>query len=76
MFIPMVGLRREGAGSDIDGPDFNAWQSFSFLDIVLFLIALVAIGLAVARAAGNDAGPSAASRPDHRGGAARSLSCW
>ena len=52
MFFPWFGVSVEGSGSDIDGPDFNAWESFSFIDILLFLVALVVIGLVVARAAG------------------------
>jgi hypothetical protein len=31
-------------------PDFSAWQSFSILDVVLFLIALIAIGVPVTAA--------------------------
>ncbi len=56
MFFPWYGVSVEGAGSDIDGPDFNAWESFSFIDILLFLVALVTIGLVVARAAGETPG--------------------
>jgi hypothetical protein len=31
---------------------FNAWQSFGFIDLVLFLVSAVAVGAAVARAGG------------------------
>jgi hypothetical protein len=62
MFLPWFGFDLGGAASDIaenlgvnvevDVPDanFNAWESFDFIDLVLFLTALVAVGLAVATA--------------------------
>ncbi len=57
MFLPWYGV---GGGSvDVPGGDSistpgvnaNAWEVLSYIDILLFLIAVVAIGLVVARAA-------------------------
>ena len=49
MFLPWYRV-----SADIDRGAFstNAWQSFGLLDFVLFIVALLAIGVAVARAAG------------------------
>jgi quinol-cytochrome oxidoreductase complex cytochrome b subunit len=45
-----------------DRVDFNAWQSFSFIDIVLFVAIIVAVGLAVMAATSRSANlPVAAS---------------
>lgn len=52
MFFPWYGVSVKGGGADISGPDFSAWESFSFIDILLFLAAAVAVGLTIARAAG------------------------
>jgi len=53
MFFPWYGIKTEFEGlGDIEGANGNAWEVFSFIDIILFLVALVAIGMAVARAAG------------------------
>lgn len=53
MFFPWYGASAdvEGAG-EVAGADANAWEAFSFIDILLFLIALIAIAVAVARATG------------------------
>ena len=48
LFLPWYGVDVEAVGVSA-----NAWESLSFIDILLFLIALVAIGQAVARATGN-----------------------
>jgi hypothetical protein len=49
MFLPWYGVSANiGFGSFTA----NAWESFDFIDIVLFLVALLAVGMAVARAAG------------------------
>lgn len=47
MFFPWYGVDI-GIGSD----DFSAWTAFDFIDLLLFLAAAIAIGMAVARAAG------------------------
>ena len=53
MFFPWYGIKAEFEGlGDIEGANANAWEIFSFIDILLFLVALVAIGMALARAAG------------------------
>jgi hypothetical protein len=60
MFLPWFGVDfgggdvLEGLGVDVSLPevseDFNAWESFDFIDLVLFVTAVVAIGLGVAAA--------------------------
>ena len=51
MFVDWYGVEVDIAGFEAsDG--FNAWQAFSFIDLLLFLAAMVAIGITVARAAG------------------------
>ncbi|MBA3436545.1 MAG: hypothetical protein ACR2F4_03610 [Thermoleophilaceae bacterium] len=53
MFFPWYGLKSEVEGlGDIEGVNGNAWEFFSFIDILLLLVALLAVGMAVARAAG------------------------
>jgi hypothetical protein len=52
MFIPWFGASAEVAGGKIQGGNANAWQAFSIIDILLFLVIAVTIGLVVARAAG------------------------
>ncbi len=42
-------------GVEADGTELvagNAWESFGFIDLLLFLVAVIAVGVAVARAAG------------------------
>lgn len=53
MFFPWYGIKTkfEGLG-DIEAVNGNAWEFFSFIDILLFLVVVVAVGMAVARAAG------------------------
>ena len=53
MFFPWFGASAEVAGGKISGGNANAWQSFSFIDILLFLVIAVTIGLVIARAAGS-----------------------
>jgi len=48
MFLPWYGVSAGGLSLNV-----NAWESFSFIDILLLLVALLAIGLALARATGN-----------------------
>jgi hypothetical protein len=57
MFLPWYGgtARVElPGGGDItaQGQSLNAWQSFALIDLALFLAAVLAVGVAVARAAG------------------------
>ena len=51
MFVDWYGVDVDIAGFEASG-GFNAWQAFSFIDLLLFLAAMVAIGVTVARAAG------------------------
>ena len=46
MFLPWYGVE------DVEG-SLNAWEALSFIDIVLFLVVVVAVGVAVARAGNN-----------------------
>jgi hypothetical protein len=60
MFLPWFGFdfgggeALEDLGVNVSVPevseDFNAWESFDFIDLVLFVTAVVAIGLGVATA--------------------------
>jgi len=53
MFFPWYGIKTEFEGlGAIEGVNGNAWESFGFIDIILFLVVLLAVGMAVARAAG------------------------
>lgn len=51
MFFPWYGVEFEGFG-DVPSGNLSAWQSFGFIDIILFIVVLLAVGMAVARAAG------------------------
>jgi hypothetical protein len=58
MFLPWFGGKATasvpGAGSfSVSGGNVSAWEAFSFIDILLFLCVVVAVGLVVARAAGS-----------------------
>ena len=48
LFLPWYGVDVAGVSADA-----NAWEALSFIDILLFLISLVAIGVPVAKAAGS-----------------------
>lgn len=67
MFFPWYGFGGKsvevpGSGTiSTPGADVNAWEALSFIDLVLFLVAALAIALAVARAA--DAMPSGLPAP-------------
>lgn len=52
MFLPWYGLGSVG-GFDVSGVggDASAWEIFSFVDILLFLIAVAVVGLVLAQAA-------------------------
>ena len=53
MFFPWYGIKTEFEGlGDVEGVNGNAWESFSFIDIILFLVIVLAVGMAAARAAG------------------------
>jgi hypothetical protein len=53
MFFPWYGIKTEFEGlGDIEGANGNAWEVFSFIDILLFLVVVVTIGMVLARAAG------------------------
>jgi hypothetical protein len=51
MFFPWYGASASVAGFSASA-NASAWEAFSFVDILLFLVALVTVGLVVARAAG------------------------
>ena len=50
LFLPWYGVDVNVAGFSASG-NASAWEAFSFIDILLFLIGLVAIAVPVARAA-------------------------
>ena len=52
MFLPWYGVDIEVADVSLSD-SANAWETLSFIDILLFLVALVAIGIPVARATGS-----------------------
>jgi hypothetical protein len=52
MFLPWFGVDSvEGFGVGDIGIDANAWEAFSFIDILLFLAIVVVVGLVLAGAA-------------------------
>ena len=58
MFLPWYGGKATGsvpgAGSfSVSGGNVSAWEAFSFIDILLFLVVLVVIALTVAKAMGS-----------------------
>lgn len=52
LFLPWYGVDVNVAGFSAS-ESVNAWEAMSFIDILLFLVALVAIGVPVARATGS-----------------------
>ena len=52
MLLPWYGASASFGGVSASA-NASAWKAFSFIDILLFLVILVAIGLVVARASGN-----------------------
>src|SRR5438874_2013759 len=38
----------------VSGPDLSAWDAYSFIDIILLITVIVAVGAAALRAAGNE----------------------
>ena len=53
LWLPWYGIEAEGGGFDLNVGNINAWESFGLIDLLLFIVALLAIGLAVARATGS-----------------------
>lgn len=54
MFLPWFGVDSvEGFGVGDIGANANAWESFSFIDILLFLAVVVVLALVLTRAAAN-----------------------
>jgi hypothetical protein len=56
LFLPWYGVDVDFGGIAAGSADANAWESLGFIDILLFLVALVAIGVPVAKAAGGPTG--------------------
>jgi hypothetical protein len=52
LFLPWYGVEAEVAGFGSESDSASAWEAMGFIDILLFLIAVLAIGMAAARAAG------------------------
>ena len=50
LFLPWYGI--DVSGVDVSG-SFSAWEALGFIDILLFLVSVVAIGVPVAKAAGS-----------------------
>ena len=50
MFLPWYGVDSVG-GFEVGGVDANAWEAFSFIDILLFLVAVVVVGLVIVQMA-------------------------
>lgn len=51
MFFPWFGATAKVGNSEVSGANANAWQAFSFIDILLFLAVIITVGLVIARAA-------------------------
>jgi hypothetical protein len=47
LFLPWYGFSAKGAAGRFPDVNRNAWQSFGFIDLILFLVVLAALGLAV-----------------------------
>ena len=52
MFLPWYGVSTDVPGFEAS-VNANAWEAFGFIDILLFLVILVTLGLVAARATGN-----------------------
>jgi hypothetical protein len=52
LFLPWYGAEAEFGGVSVS-ESANAWQTMSFIDILLFLVAVIAIAVPVARAMGS-----------------------
>jgi hypothetical protein len=53
MFFPWYGASANIGNIASGSVNASAWQAFSFIDILLFLVVVVAVGLTVARAMGS-----------------------
>jgi hypothetical protein len=52
MFLPWYGIDSVG-GFGVGGGDANAWEVFSFVDILLFLVVVAVVGLVLVQMAGS-----------------------
>jgi hypothetical protein len=50
MFLPWYGVDSVG-GFGVSGADASAWEAFSFIDILLFVVAVVVVGLVIVQMA-------------------------
>jgi hypothetical protein len=50
MFLPWYGIDSVG-GFGVGGGDVSAWEAFSFIDILLFLVAVAVVGLVIVQLA-------------------------
>ena len=50
MFLPWYGVDSV-AGFGVSGADASAWEAFAFVDVLLFLVAVVVVGLVVVQMA-------------------------
>jgi hypothetical protein len=48
MFLPWFGVDAEAIGISEASISFNAWESFDFIDLVLLVTIVVAVGMAIA----------------------------
>jgi hypothetical protein len=53
LFLPWYGIKATVGGRTATGPNATAWEAFGFIDILLLFVVLVAVGLALLRAAGS-----------------------
>jgi hypothetical protein len=53
LFLPWYGVDVNLGGIASGSADASAWEALGFIDILLFLVAVVAIGVPVAKAAGS-----------------------
>jgi hypothetical protein len=75
LFLIMFAFKWFTVANDPTGlGDSNAWQAFTVIDLVLFLVALLPVGLALARGAGVDL-RSLPGRPDLLVASAGALAC-
>lgn len=53
LFLPWYGIDVNLGGIAAGSTSFSAWEAFDFVDILLFLVSLAAIGVPVAKATGS-----------------------
>src|SRR5215211_4271083 len=53
LFLPWYGVDLNVAGATVASGHATAWEAFRFIDLLLFLVAVVAIAVPLARAAGS-----------------------